>query len=147
MLAAQPSAFFLDMLQDAIDAAIAAGTLTKVGLYTNDPDTITVDTVLADLAEPVFTGYARGDITEGVRRSNVNKDIITPYGTQTFQPTADPATAQTVTGYFVEIDGDLWFSEALDEPFTFETTLDGLDILITQMIRNNTVYGGLCTAC
>lgn len=147
MLSMQPTLFFVDLVADAIEAAITGGTVKVAGLFTNDPSTLNKDTVLADLTEPTFTGYARVAVAVGTRRTNVNGDQISPLGKQTFQPTATPASPQTVNGWFLEVDGDLYGWDAFTSPFTFTTTGDALDVISEIITRCDTIWGGVCTTC
>lgn len=146
-LAATPSTGFLDRLATALETAYA--TNLKVGLFTGTP-TLGPDMLLSDFVEPVFTGYARAAVSLGTRRGNANGDIILPIASQTFQPTADPATPQVVTGWFLAEGASPTtpeLAEFLDEPYTFASTADAMDIIEEIYIKADPVYGGYCTVC
>jgi len=149
MIQGQVSLLFLQ----TIEAAMRAGVLAtpSMGLYTNVGFVPTIDNVLADLTPPVFTGYALAVLAIEALRSNANKDQIDTFGTAHFQPTANPATPQIVTGAFLQATvtavDHLLQSTNLATPFTFTTTLDALDILPEVIFPNLAVYGGICTTC
>ena len=146
-LAATPTHQFLDRLATALETAYA--TNLKVGLFIGSP-TLGPDLTIADLTEPGFTGYARQAATVGTRRGNANGDIILPLGTQTFQPSADPASEIIVTGWFLA-EGTTptipEMAEYLDVPWVVDSTLNALDINEELYIRADPNYGGYCSTC
>jgi hypothetical protein len=135
---------------DTIATALATSLATaKLGLWTNTP-TLSSSTLLADLTEPTFTGYAQVSLTTGARRSDAAGDQIIPMGTATFQPTATPTPAQTVKGVMLVAgtpSAVLWMAEYLDNPYTFAATTDALDIIYDVYVRAGTNWGGICTTC
>lgn len=148
MLNAQPTLFLLDAIETAI-AGLATGTppsVWKVGLFTGTP-TLSEDTVLSDLTEPAFTGYARVAMTPGTIRRDAAGNVILPLGKASFQPTADPVGTITVTGVFVVIDTDLIVAEFLDAPWLVVNTGSAIDIIEEIYVTNGSYYGGVCTTC
>jgi len=145
-MAANPTSTFLDILATAIETAGASN--LKVGLFTGSP-TLGPDTVLSDLTEPTYTGYARQTVTIGTRRGNANGDIILPLDPLTFAPTADVSPAQTITGYFIcqGASPALWLAELLDQPWTVTSALDFLTLILEILVSADPVYGGVCTVC
>jgi len=98
MLSAFPTDAFLDILATAVETEGAADLVA--GLFTGEPE-LGPGTVLADLDQPTYTGYAAQAVTIGSRRENGNGDIILPLGTMTFQPTNNTALPQTATGVWI----------------------------------------------
>jgi len=143
---AVPMHAFLDVLATAFETLFTAN--GKVGLFTA-PATLTPDNVLADMIQPTFTGYAVSPFTPGTRRGNANGDIIIPLGTQTFQPTADPASPETVIGFFIQggVTPVLYFAELLPSAWVVASTLDALDLVLEYYQTADSVYGTLCTSC
>lgn len=121
-----------------------------VGLFTNTP-ALSPDTVLADLVEPTYTGYARVPVAIGSRRSNSNEDVIEPVGSASFQPTDDVGLPQTANGVFLAgtIGGVvvLLLFENFDAAFNFNTHLNGLTINLDLFFRNGPYWGGICSTC
>jgi len=148
MNAAQVSAKYLSL----IEAAMRAGALATpdLGLFTGAPS-LTVNTVLADLTEPTFTGYARQALTINPLRRNANGDYIDAFDSVTFQPSAAVAPAQTVTGIFVvatltAVDY-LLMAEYLDDAVVFQSALDALQVTMDAYFTNVRAYGGICGVC
>ena len=121
------------------------------GLFTGNPSPLTIDTVLGDLAEPTYSGYARQALTIGSLRRDVEGNYIEPLGSVSFQPTDDVGLPQTATGVFITgtIGGVefLLLSEFLDAPFEFTNHFFGLDVDLDMYFKNVTEYGGICTVC
>lgn len=119
-----------------------------VGLFTGAP-TLTADTVLADLTEPTFAGYARHAITIGTLRGDAAGDIIIPLGTTTFQPTGVVSPEQIITGFFVSLtsSSELLFAEFLQAQWSVTGPLDALDVNDDIYIPADTVWGGICAIC
>jgi hypothetical protein len=147
MLLGQPSTKFLDMIEANMRAVILAA--PKIGLFMAGAPALTVGTLLADLIpfEPTFTGYARQVPTIGALRG----DVIDPFASITFQPSAPVSPGQTVigvflTGTFTAVDY-LLLSELLDTPFTFTSALDALDLIEEVYMKNLRTWGGVCTTC
>jgi hypothetical protein len=121
------------------------------GLFTGNPSPLTVDTVLADLVEPTYTGYARQPLLIGPLRRDVDGNFIDPLGSVSFQPSDDTSLPQTATGVFIagDIGGTpfLLLSEFMDLPFEFTNHFFGLDVDLDMYFKNVTEYGGICTVC
>lgn len=149
MIQSQVSAKFLAL----IEAAMRAGALAtpSLGLLTNNPFAPTVNTLLADLTQPTFTGYAVAPLTLGALRSNSNGDLMDPYASVTFQPTVAPGSPVTVTGAFLQATitavDYLLQTTMLPTPFVFAATTDALDLVPEVVFPNLQVYGGICTTC
>jgi len=147
MLAATPTTAFLDVIADALEAALASD--MNFGLFTGTP-TLQPSMVIGDLPAPTFTGYAKVNVAAGTRRGNANGDIIIPFPAVTFQPTNTTDLPQTVTGSYAEAEGTpdtLWLAEFLDEPWEVVDTGSALDIIWEIYVRADSVYGGICTTC
>lgn len=149
MLAAVPSATFLDVVADAIVAG--APDDVNVGLFTGAP-TLTPSTVLATLTAlaPTYTGYAVVNAAFGTRRGNANGDIILPIPAATFQPSDNTNLPQTVTGVYVSMEGTpdlLWMSELLDEPWEVVSSGSALDVIMEVYVKADENWGGVCTTC
>lgn len=143
----QPTQFLLDAIEAAIAAlAVAPTTDWKLGLFTNTP-TLTLDTVLADLTEPVYTGYARGQLTPGTVRQDGAGNVVLPLGKASFQPTVDPVSTITVNGVFLMCGTDLIGAEFLDAPWIITSTGSALDVIEEVYVSNARMYGGVCTTC
>jgi len=154
MLAAQVTDAFLKTL-DTVgrDVFYLGAADPKIGLFMGTP-ALSKDTVLADLSplQPGYTGYAKKSLIPGSQRRNANGDYIDAMASVTFQPTAAGGTLpETVTGYFVTAliatVETLLYAEFLDEEFTFADQFSGLNLEVQGFIRNQTVWGGLCSQC
>lgn len=150
MNAAQLSDRILALIDDYIRTGY--GATIKMGLFTGSPSLSNL-TVLADLTAlaPVFTGYALDSLTLGAVTRDSLGNYKQRYTPGVFQPTADPATPQVVTGYFIQYTDTgtdyLIASEYLPAPYTFSSTLDSLALTYEGQVPNALVYGGLCASC
>lgn len=129
-----------------VAANMIAGLLTsvKVGLFTNTP-TLGRATVLSDLTQPTFTGYAEQAVTWGAAGEDNLGNIIYTGGLLTFQPSATTALPQTATGWYIEasiaMTETLLLAEYLPSPYTFNGTLDQLSLAPTFVTPNQNVWG------
>lgn len=119
----------------------------QIGLYTNNP-ALTVGTVLSDLTEPTFTGYARVTPVLEAEQVDAAGNQIEGFPSVHFQPTGGTGLPATVQGYFLAFTPTggspmLLFAEQLPAPFAFTDTLTGLDIIVTFMEQNSLNWGGL----
>jgi len=149
MLAATPTAIFLDVIADALVAAAADD--INIGLFTGAP-ALGPTTTLASLTAlaPAFTGYAIVNAPFGTRRGNANGDIILPLPAATFQPSDNVGLPVTVTGVYIGAEGTpdvLWMAELFDEPWEVVSSGSALDVIIEVYIKADPVYGGYCTVC
>jgi len=151
MNAMQVTDTFLGLIDDALRADIIDTPL--IGLFTGAPS-LSVATVLADLTAlaPTFTGYAPTATTVEAKRKNSAGDYILGLTPVLFQPTA-PTTGLpvTVTGYYlsslVGVPRLLFGAEFLDTPFTFADEFSAMSVSVDLMVKNLTVWGGLCSVC
>jgi hypothetical protein len=122
--------------------------LIDVGLF-SAVDSLTVDTVYADLTQMTYPGYALQAATLGAIRSDAQGDIILPLGTSTWQPTGVVDPEQVAVGFFVVIHGtnQLLFAEMLTTAKSFAGPLDALDVVDEIYIPADTVWGGVCATC
>lgn len=148
MLAAQPTSKLLAL----IDGYLRGGALAtpSVGLFTGSP-ALSEATVLADLSEPLFTGYARVPVTlESIRRT-INGDFVEAYQSANFQPSAGTLLPETSSGVFLvatiaTVTHLLW-AEHFASPFVFADQYTGLDVIVAGMVRNGLLWGGICGTC
>lgn len=144
MNAAQLSALALA----GIDDDIRAGTLSdlKALLFTNNP-ALSDATLLADLTEPTYTGYARQTITIKAARKDATGNRLLDFGLQTWQPSADPVAPVIVIGYAVLWDAagtpKLLQSEKFAAPQTLAAALSAFDTNVIFKLPNSLTYGGL----
>lgn len=146
MLKGQPTLALLNAIEAAI-AAIPVGPATyELVLFTGNP-TLTENTVLSDLTQPTYTGYASVPLTAGTVRRDGAGNVILPLGTATFQPTADPPSTITVTGVGIITGTTLYLAEYLDVPWVITSDLDALDVVVEWVVTNGAYYGAVCTVC
>lgn len=141
-----------------IDGYIRAGDLAtpSMGLFTNTP-TLSAATLIADMTEPTFTGYARVALTLEAVRRNAAGSYIEGFGSAHFQPSAGTGLPQIANGYFIvftftavdHLWGAEYFTDALQTPtpFSFNDALSGLDVLWDGMVSNVKQWGGMCATC
>lgn len=130
------------------DADVRAETLSdlKVGLFTNNP-AIGVNTPLADITPPTYTGYAQQAVTIKAARKDANGNRILDFGLQTWQPSADPADPVIVNGYYAIWDAGgtpkLLGLENFPTPKTLDSALSAFDTNVVLKLPNSLTYGGL----
>jgi hypothetical protein len=143
MNAAQVTDKFLTL----VDGYLRAGDLAtpSMGLFTNTP-TLSKGSLLADLVEPTYTGYARVALTLQAARRNANGDCIQGYDSAHFQPTAATLLPQSALGYFIVVTitavDYLLYAEFFDSPADFIAATSGLDILFEGLCQNEKIWGG-----
>lgn len=119
----------------------------EVGLFTGTP-TLSPGTLLSDLSQPTYAGYATQTPTIGAIRGDAAGDVIIPLGTSTWQPTGVVSPEQESTGFFVATAaGQLLFSEFLSSPWIATGVLSALDLIDEVYIPAESVWGGICTTC
>jgi hypothetical protein len=122
-----------------------------MGLITDVPGGLSAQTVLADITQPTFTGYALVALTPAAARKNANGDYVIAFNSAVFQPSAPVSPAEVAIGYFVQntitaVDS-LLFAELFDNPFTFNVATDALGVNYDIYVRNLLSWGGLCSLC
>lgn len=146
MVPMQPSLAFLTAMFDIFTAAADVMSLWKIGLFTGAP-ALGINTVLADLTQPTFTGYALAAATAGAISQNANGDILLNWGSFLFQPTAPVTPAQIVTGCFLQAtisaSATLLLSGFFPAPTTFASALDSLQANVQGAFPNAKIYGGI----
>lgn len=147
MLASTPTDKFLDLLVGYFRGG--AGATPFVGLFMGNP-ALSRATLLSDLTEPTFTGYARAMPSLAAAEVDGSGNRIADYPNCTFQPSAPVSPTETVTGVFLgatltSVDY-LLFAEFLDTPKVFAEATDALDIVWQTFIRNALSYGGIAFA-
>lgn len=134
----------------AVGATVLDITAYKVGLFTGTP-TRTLATVLADLTQPTYTGYALVTVPMEALRQDTLGNLIDPLNEADFQPTDAVGLPQTVTGVMLlgTIGGTdfLLLSEELDAAWIFLSALSGFSTKLDLYIRNLPAYGGICSVC
>jgi hypothetical protein len=142
----QPSSFFLQALFDILEATADVLSAWKIGLYTGNP-TLTPATLLADLTQPTFTGYALVDATPPDLEINANGDYVLTWPAALFQATADVDPAQIATGAFLQATKSatprLLLSGLMATPKQFAGATDARTIILQTVIPNSMVYGGI----
>jgi len=106
----------------------------KVGLFTNSTG-ITFATVLADLTEPTFAGYARAvlsNLNAGPYAEADGNGWYAISGVIGWNPSADPASPETCYGFFVVDNAgtNLLAAGLFPAPFTFRTAADLLTAIL-----------------
>lgn len=154
MLSGQPTSAFIDHIETAIETLVSAVAPAdgRIGLFTNSP-VLSTATLMTDLTQPTFAGYAEVPVTVGSVRGNAAGDEILPLGMQSFQPSGAVSPAVTVNGFYLVVGTVLWIAEYLTDaegnlaPFTFTGPLSGLDIVTELYFRAQPLYGIGCTTC
>ena len=120
----------------------------EVGLFTGAP-ALSPATLLTDLTQPTYAGYAIQAAEIGAIRGDAGGDVIIPIGTSTWQPTGAVSPPQTITGFFVREVGSatLLMSEYLPTPWVANGPLAALDVIDEIYIPAQQVWGGICTTC
>lgn len=145
--AAQATDYFLDLVADAIEAGLL---LPKIGLIT----ALAVSsnkTVLADITQPTFAGYALIPAVPGPRRVDAPGNQIIPIDAVTFQPSGAVSPAQTAIGIFLQdtvtaVDHLVYF-ELFDTPIVFASAVNARSIIMDIYVRNLPQWGGICAEC
>lgn len=118
---------------------------SKVLLFTDPALTPGPDTVLADLTEPAYTGYARVALTWGAPHVEDGPTYEVSTGLSEFAPTDNLGTPAVVYGYGV-VDSTaspntlLLFAELFPAPISLATTDDYLGI-VNQFRIGGAEYG------
>lgn len=138
------------LLADVLAFATTAGATAtdpllvgaKVGLFTGSPN-LTVDTVIGDLTEPTFGGYAQKNL------GTLSTQYVDDEGTEqrdsallTWAP-SDASASSLVTGWFLTDAGGTEFlgGEFLDTPKLMADTSDHLPIVVSPTLPAATVLG------
>lgn len=128
-----------DMLAGQLAAAEAI-------LFTNSPP-LGLATVLADLVQPTFGGYAPVTITWADAWQDANGDIILQSQALFFQPTTTANLPLVIFGAAimapVGVVDTLKLAAMLDTPFTFEGILDALTLLFRVRSANGQIWGSV----
>lgn len=148
--AAQPSDKFLSLLDTAIRATPFL-ILPQMGLIKTLAGGLSAATVLADITQPSFAGYALEALTPTATRKNGVGDYVIGFNSAVFQPSGTVTPGEAVIGYFVQdtvtaVD-HLLFAEIFDTPFTFNLATDALALQYDIYVRNLLSWGGLCSIC
>jgi len=122
----------------------------KMGLFTNNPS-LSNNTVLSDLTQAGYPGYALAALTVKPVRKDANGNYIEDYGSAHFQPTSTDPTPLAVLGYFVQASvggaDALLYTEFFDSPVNLVLATDAVDVSFDGMVSNAFVWGGLCALC
>lgn len=148
MINGQPTDYLLDAIWTWLSATFLA--TPKGGLYTNNP-TLTRGTLLSDLTQPTFAGYAEVALVPEALVIDAQGNYILKFETVTFQPSGAVTPNQTATGCYivntVSATDHLVLAGSLIAPFTFAVATDGLDIQFEMVIPNALIYALTCTSC
>jgi hypothetical protein len=112
----------------------------KLGLFTNTPP-LSQTTVLADLTEPTFAGYAQQAVGWSAAFQQPDFSWATQGGLYTFQATND-LTPTVVTGCFL-VDGggtQLIMAEMFDTPVNLPTSAQAC-LVSPQVAAGNSGWG------
>jgi len=137
-------------LQEALKFLTTAGATgtdpllvgAKVGLFSGSPN-LTVATVIGDLTEAVYTGYARQSLgTLSAQYTDDNGDEQRDSALLTFAPSGS-TTGDVITGWFLVDSGGtmLLGAEYLDSPKTMSGADDHLPIVISPTMPLGTILG------
>jgi hypothetical protein len=134
--------FFAQAIGNLKAAVAALGVLNgaKLGLFTNTPP-LGQTTVIADLTEPTFAGYAQQAVTWSGAFQQPDFSWATQGGLYTFQSTND-LTPTVVTGCFV-VDGGgthLLFAELFATPVNLPTSAQAC-LVSPQVAAGNNGWG------
>ncbi len=117
------SLFYKGLATNAIGTALdGLLKVAKVGLFTNQP-VLTIATVLADLDQPVYTGYALETITWEPILEIFDGSWVNQGGLSLFQMTNND-NPTIVTGCFIcnSAGTTLWVAEMFDTPVNLVTS-------------------------
>jgi hypothetical protein len=146
MVPAQVTSSFLEALFDILEANADVLSVWKIGLFTGNP-ALSVDTVLADLIQPTFTGYLLVSETPPALEVSPNGDRLITWPTALFQPSAPVSPTETVTGWFLQATisatPTLLMGGFLQTPKQFAVVTDALTVIAQTILPNSLVYGGL----
>jgi len=148
MLLAQVTDAFLSTINTALRGGILA--TPDMGLFINTP-TLTVDSLLADLTEPTYTGYARAALVLEAVRKDLLGSYIQPFASALFQPTNNTNLPEQINGYFVmatiaAVD-TLLYAEYFDSPEVLSTSASGISVIFDGYVKNLLTWGGYCAVC
>lgn len=136
------SAFFKGAAANVVASVAALGILNaaKVGLFTNTPP-LTENTVLADLTQPTFAGYALQAITWSAPFQQPDGSWACQGGLYTFQAT-DDLTPTVVTGVFVVSGAGtvLYLAEMANPPVNLPTSAQAM-LVSPQIALGNNGWG------
>lgn len=115
----------------------------QIGLFTNII-TITDETVLGDLTEATFSGYARipaGSVTWPGPTTNMDSEAESDGPTLTWEADADPVSPVDVTGIFMSIMDDeaverLFMAYSFPDPITITNDGDQVQKKINWFCTN-----------
>lgn len=115
---------------------------SKIGLFKGSPN-ITVDTVIGDLTEADYDGYAQQALgTLGVQYQDANGAEQRDAALKTFIPTG-ATTPNVITGWFLTDTSGAFFlgGEYLDQPKVMASVADHLPIVVSVALAANVVLG------
>lgn len=125
-------------------------TAPVMGLYTN-VITATSATLLADLTEPTYPGYARQALAINPVKIDALGNYIQDYASAHFQPTGTWGGGVPCLGYFVGFTYGgatvLMYSENFPAPVNLLVATDSTDILFDGYVSNLKTWGGFCATC
>ncbi len=142
----QPSSFFLQALFDILEANADVFSLWTIGLFTGNP-TLSPSTVLADLDQPTFAGYAVVPVVPPALEIDANGNYVLTWPSALFQASGAVAPAQVATGVFLSATKSatdrLLLSGLMATPKTFNGATDARTVIVQTIIPNSLVYGGI----
>lgn len=132
-------------LKASVTSGDFAGPLTgsKVGLFVNNI-TPGKSSIVSELTEASFAGYAKRSLTFGLPKRDENGNIGMDSGLSTWQPT-DGVLPQTAYGYFVTNSAgtQLLGGAKFENPQTLTDALSALEVVVNVNVSNPT--GGQAT--
>lgn len=134
--------FFKNAILNLKIAAAGVGVLNaaKLGLFTNTPP-LSQTTVIGDLTEPTFAGYAQQAVTWSAPFEQPDFSWATQGGLYTFQAT-DDLTPTVVTGCFLVDTGGthLIFAELFAVPVNLPSSAQAC-LVSPQVAAGNSTWG------
>jgi hypothetical protein len=139
-----PTLAFLQGVSANTIAGILTGSMAM--LFTNNP-TLGRSSVIADLVEPTFTGYARKAVTWGAAGEDTVGNVRNSSGLLVWQPSATTALPQTANGIAImatiSMTDTLLLAEYLPVGFNFVDVLSQLSAIATYLATNQAIWGDL----
>ncbi len=141
-----PTKAFLMALFDIIEAAADVLSAWKIGLYEGSP-VLSRATVLSDLTQPTWAGYALVAETPPVIEESAGGDLVITWPAALFQPSGSVSPTAQATGWFLQATisatPTLLMAGPLATPKSFAGAGDAVTIIAQTVLPNQLVYGGL----
>jgi hypothetical protein len=143
---AVPTTPFLRALFDILEALPDVLSAWTIGLYQGAP-TLSKDTILSNLTQPSWAGYAVATPGVPALQQAPNGDLLITWAAAVFQPSGAVSPTAVATGVFVSATisaaDTLLLAMPLQTPKSFASALDALTVIVQTVVPNASVYGGL----